>query len=91
MAHDDPSYDPPGEGFDDSLDPEAPSPEDIARFDRDGSTCPSCGSEVYDDAGVCPICGEILLSGAAKSKPWAVIVAGVVLLAFVLFYVVPLI
>ncbi len=76
-----------GDTYDDSLDPEGPSAEDVARFDRDGSACPSCGSEVYYDASVCPICGELLTPDTGKTKPWAAIVAGVVLLAFVLIYV----
>ena len=73
--------------FEADLDPEAPSAEDIARFDRDGDACPSCGSEVYDDATICPICGEMLVEESDKPKPWAVIVVGLILLAFVLIYV----
>lgn len=75
----------------DEIDPEGPSADDIARFDRDGSACPSCGSEIYDDAGVCPVCGELLTPDTAGAKPWVALVAGVVLLAFVLFYLLPLI
>lgn len=81
MAYDDePDYE-------DTLDPEGPSADDIARFDREGSDCPSCGSEVFDDATVCPICGEFLTATAGTTKPWAALVAGVILLAFVLIYV----
>lgn len=94
MAPNDPYYSPPDDfatddagDYDDNLDPDGPSAADIARFDRDGSDCPSCGSEVFDDATVCPICGELLADGGATTKPWAAIVAGLILLAFVLIYV----
>ncbi len=80
MAYDDSHHD----VHDDSLDPEGPSADDLARFDRDGSACPSCGGEVYDDAPACPICGELLTEGTPTRKPWAAIVAGALLLAFVL-------
>lgn len=56
----DPNFDPNFEDAD--TDPEGPSPEDIARFDRDHQTCPSCASELYDDATICPICREIILA-----------------------------
>ncbi|MEL6499422.1 MAG: hypothetical protein AAFZ67_00375 [Planctomycetota bacterium] len=80
MAYEDPAYD-------DTLDPEGPSADDIARFGRDGSDCPSCGAEVFDDATVCPICGDLLTRDTSTTKPWAALVAGAIVLAFVLFYI----
>lgn len=78
-AHDD--FDDPG--FDDETDPEAPSPEDLARFDRDDLTCPSCGCELYDDASVCPVCSEIIAGpdpGPARKYLWPLVAAAVLLL-----------
>lgn len=49
--------------LDDDLDPEGPSPEDIARFGADDDaddlsvTCPACGAGVYLDLTACPRCG----------------------------------
>ncbi|MEO1583448.1 MAG: hypothetical protein AAFR96_02615 [Planctomycetota bacterium] len=90
MAYGDPYNDDPyGDPYADpeSLDPEAPSADDIARFDRDGAACPSCGAEVYDDAAVCPICSELLTDDDHRAKPWTLIVVGVLVLSFVLIYI----
>ncbi|MEM9166733.1 MAG: zinc-ribbon domain-containing protein [Planctomycetota bacterium] len=83
MPGDQPHYD-----DDLELDPEGPSPEDLERFDRDGSDCPSCGAEVYDDATVCPICGELLTAepGSGPSK-LTIAVVGLVIAAFVLVFI----
>jgi len=73
----------------DELDPEGPSAADIARFDRAASTCPSCGSEVYDDASICPVCNEYILGPSqslARKYLWP-IVGSVVLIIFVLTWV----
>ncbi|MCA9273011.1 MAG: zinc ribbon domain-containing protein [Phycisphaerales bacterium] len=73
----------------DELDPEGPSPADIRRLDRAGSPCPSCGSEIYDDASICPVCGEYILApkqGLAKTYLWP-IVGAIVLIIFVLTWV----
>lgn len=70
----------------DDLDPEGPSAEDLARFDQEGQTCPSCGSDISDLTSVCPICGEILTSapkGPARTNLWP-LVAAVVLIVFIL-------
>lgn len=81
---------PPHDDWDDdphdSLDPEGPSAEDLARFDREGQTCPSCGSDISDLTSVCPVCGEILTSapkGPARTYLWP-LVAAVVLVIFLL-------
>ena len=82
MAYDDHDYD-------DALDPEGPSAEDLERLDHDGKACLSCGSEVYDDASVCPICGEYLAGaapGLARKYVWPV-VGAIVLIIFVLTWV----
>ncbi|MEM8757713.1 MAG: zinc-ribbon domain-containing protein [Planctomycetota bacterium] len=68
----------------DELDPEGPSADDIERFDRDTEGCPSCGTEVYDEATVCPVCGELLTGETNKTKPLTIIVVVIVLAAFVL-------
>ena len=82
----DPDYDPE---FDhDDLDPEGPSAADLARFDRAASTCPSCGSEVYDDATICPVCGEYILSHSSFNRKYLwPIVASIILIVFVLTWV----
>lgn len=62
MAKDDPdSWD------DDELD-EAPSEDDIRRFDRQEAFCPDCGAEVFDAAEVCPKC-YAYLGGNTSVRP----------------------
>lgn len=56
----DPDDDPIDEGFDEDLDPEGPSREDLARFGRDQVQCPHCGREVHADAAACPRCNRWL-------------------------------
>lgn len=74
---------------DDGFDPEGPSPEDVARLDRDAEACPSCGSELYDDASICPVCNEIIVGptpGLARRYVWPA-VAALILLIFLLSWV----
>jgi hypothetical protein len=52
----DPDEDPMAEAFDEDLDPEGPSREDLARFGRETLPCPHCGREVHADAAACPRC-----------------------------------
>lgn len=77
-------YDDEHEAFDE-LDPEGPSADDIARFDRDTEGCPACGTEVYDEAAVCPACGELLTTETTKTRPLTIIVVVLILAAFVWF------
>lgn len=79
MAYDDPMLD--------DLDPEGPSAADLDRFGGETITCPTCHAEVYDQATVCPHCGEVLTGKEGRIPAWAVWAAGLVLLAFFAFFV----
>ncbi len=70
---------------------EGPSGEDIERFGGDETGfCPSCGTEVWDDAPRCNSCGFWIEGGAAPRgsdeqdlrRRWKVIVVVLVLLGF---------
>lgn len=71
---------------------EGPSPDDIERFSGETAYCPRCGAEVWDDAGACPACGAVLGGDTSAVHPitgglrrrWLMLVAAIVLLAFVL-------
>ncbi len=76
------------------LDPEGPSAEDLERFSRADEAgesgtvkCQQCGKLIFDDADVCPYCGTFQLRGARRNRRlWLVVVAIIVLLAFLLGY-----
>jgi predicted nucleic acid-binding Zn ribbon protein len=79
------------------LDPEGPSPEDLERFSRDDALghsgtikCQQCREAIYDDADVCPYCGTFQLHGARRTRRslWMVVVAIIVLMAFLFGYVI---
>ena len=55
------------------LDPDGPSPEDLERFGSELRTCPECGSDVYDQAEMCPVCGRAL--SQPSSGPGALTIA----------------
>lgn len=60
--------------YDDDLDPDGPSRDDIERFGDPYVTCPECGSLVYDESDVCQSCGRAL-HGEPKGVPlWAIAV-----------------
>ena len=45
--------------------------------------CPACGAEVYEDAEVCPVCGEFITTNTgpwAGRSPWwiAIGIAGII-------------
>ncbi len=61
---DDDSDDPDDDGID-----SGPSEEDIERFSGEEAICPACGAEVWDDATLCPRCGETLLEGGSRRGP----------------------
>lgn len=71
------------------MDPEGPSEADLERFGGSTRACPNCGSDVYDEATICPVCGEVLGegTGSGRTPMWVIGVAVLVLAAFVLFYV----
>ncbi len=71
---------------------EGPSSEDLERFGDDTAHCPACGAEIWDQAPVCPKCGEAI-AGRTLSRPplehwlhkrWIILVAIIALIAFVL-------
>jgi hypothetical protein len=71
---------------------EDPTQEDLERFSGDTGFCPDCGEEVWDQAGQCPSCGALLAGQTATRRPlegrlrrgWIVLVAVIVLVAFVM-------
>lgn len=71
------------------LDPDGPSAEDLDRFGDETRTCPHCGSEVWDQAKDCHVCGEEI-DAPPKGQPplpmWAWITLFVVLM-LLLFWV----
>ena len=48
---------------------EGPSEADLDRFNRDEEGyCPECSAPVYDDAEICPNCGQ-QIGGQISGKP----------------------
>ena len=72
--------------YDDELD-EGPSEEDMERFGGATRTCPECRTELYDDADVCWKCGHALMSRTREHKPWAIVVAGLIVVGLLAGYV----
>ena len=71
--------------LDDDLDPEGPSADDLERFSGEHRACPSCGSEVYDEATICPVCRTPVDTGHDGGlKLGLIVVVGLILIAFVL-------
>jgi uncharacterized OB-fold protein len=78
------------------LDPEGPSEEDLERFRRADASgksgtvkCQECKQQIFDDADVCPHCGSFQLrSGRKRGRLAIVIIAFIVLMAFVFGYVI---
>lgn len=73
--------------FDEGLDPEGPSAEDLDRFGDEMITCRECGHRYYDQAEICPACG--LPAGHEPAGPpvWALITAVVVIAVLIAFWV----
>lgn len=67
------------------LDPEGPSAADLDRFGDEMVTCPECGSDIYDQAEICPNCGR-LLSGPEKKLPLWTIAVAVLTIAMLLIW-----
>lgn len=76
-----------GEDLDGPIDPEGPSLADIERFGDEVNSCPECGSEVYEQAPLCHVCGHAFESPSSKAPPWAMIVAAIAVLAILLVFV----
>lgn len=72
--------------LDDEID-EGPSEADLERFSGVTRSCPECGAEMYDDVEICWKCGHAL-SGEAKGLPVWVIVAAVLAIAAMAFFVI---
>jgi len=77
--------------LEDELDPEGPSPEDLAEFGDDGGVdtveCPRCGSEVCQDVDRCPACGADMDEPADDAQNLATFVAGVCFVVIVVWLV----
>jgi ribosomal protein L37E len=84
----------PMQADEDEID-DGPLEEDIARLSHDTAYCPRCGAEVWDQAEVCPACGEYLGGNTSTRPPlmaewrakWVILIILAVLIAFVLIYV----
>lgn len=68
-------------------DPDGPSEADIERFGSEFKTCPDCGDEVYDQAEFCTACNHAFEGADEPSgiPMWAMLIAALLLIAFVLF------
>ncbi len=53
---------------DDLHDYEYPDADPYDEDSTDTVTCPECGADVYEDADVCPVCGEFLIP---DTRPWS--------------------
>lgn len=71
-----------GEG----LDPEGPSGSDLDRFGDELTSCRRCGGSMYDQAEICPHCGEYAVESAKTLSVWVVV--GVLVLAVLLLFMV---
>lgn len=68
---------------------EGPQDSDLQRFGGDTRPCPSCKTEVYDEAEWCHACGHVMSStDEARLPPWVVITAVGVAAAFTLFLII---
>ena len=85
------SYEDDESGEDDSDDPENPDRSDMDDDNGDGAVdeCPWCGADVAEGASRCPGCGKYLSEEDAPSrKPaWIVVVAGVLIVAILVTWV----
>lgn len=70
-----------------ALDPDGPSEADLERFGDAVRTCPACGNDVYEDAALCHVCGEALENTPASTPPWALVVACVLVVLFLLWFI----
>lgn len=74
---------------------EEPSDEDIERLSHDTAHCPDCGAEIWDQAEICPKCGQYV-GGNTLSRPplaaewrakWLILIVLALLVAMVLVFV----
>lgn len=70
--------------LDEGLDPEGPSAEDLHRFGDEMTVCPSCGSEIYDQAELCHVCGHAIERGGGGPPAWVVVAAVLVIIGLLL-------
>jgi len=66
------------------LDPDGPSAQDLHAFGSELDTCPNCGSSIYDQAEMCPVCGWYLGDVPKSVSLW--VIAGVCGLIVVLLW-----
>ena len=59
--------------FDDDLDPEGPSAEDLDRFGDEYTTCARCGEAFYDQSAICPRCGHPVRDADKAMPRWVLI------------------
>lgn len=78
---------PPADDWEEGLDPDGPSPEDLDRFGDEFQTCPNCGASVYDQAELCARCGHAFNQRPGGLPMWAILTAIAVLGAFVLYWI----
>ncbi|MFT5424363.1 MAG: hypothetical protein ACI89L_002158 [Phycisphaerales bacterium] len=66
------------------LDPDGPSAEDLHRFGDEMSVCPSCNSEIYDQAELCHVCGHMIERESSGPPAWVVVAAVLVIIGLLL-------
>jgi len=71
--------------FDDGFDPEGPSADDLDRFGDEAITCWNCGAQYYDELTSCPRCGAPVTKPGSKMPTWAVVLAALGFLGFLIF------
>ena len=75
---------------------EDPSPQDLERFGHETAYCPACGAEIWDQAELCPSCGDLVGGRTSSRHPleswfrrrWFILVAIGALVAFLMMVVV---
>jgi|GEM_PF-1052823 len=71
-------------GYDEGLDPEGPSADDLDRFGSEFITCPNCHAEIYDQAPQCPHCRHSIGTPVGMRR-WKGTLLIVILLVIALF------
>ena len=65
-----------GGDLDDSEYPDPPDDDER----QDTSVCPSCSSEVFEDAVQCPVCGEYVTHSTTVQPIWRWTAVGILLI-----------
>lgn len=66
--------------FDEGLDPEGPSVEDLHRFGDEFTRCASCGYDFYDQSSVCPNCGHLVQQADKPISRWVLLASAFIVI-----------